>query len=621
MTDRHSSDRRPSKRAPARAGRPAGRASAAAGAGSARRWAATVAVCLGVLLIGVDGTVLTVAIPDLQRDLAPSTAQVQWIVDGFAVVMAGTVLAAGALGDKAGRRAAFLIGLLVCALGSAAGALADEPAYVIAARVVMGAGSALVMPATLSIIIDLFPEPGPRRRAIAVWTAIAGIGGLLGPVVGGWLVEHFSWRSGFWMNVPVAAVAIVLTVWLVPESRDDAAAPLDHLGTVLSTAGLSLLVWATVEGPGHGWGSARVIAAFAGAAVLLVLFVAWQARCRAPVLPLGLLRPPRVAFGLAAMALVSFLVFGLMLVFTLYMQSVLGYGALEAGVRCLPASAGMIAGSALALPFMGRIDDRLLIIAGNALLAAALTVVATFTPRTGYQALAVFMVLLGVGAGIVLAASTEMVMSAFPGRHAGLGSALNDVTRQVGLALGIAVQGSILTTASTRRLRRLIGPVPGDADANEILAAAAHRPAAFPAATVTAAEDAFVTGMARCATGGAVALAAITAVAAVLLLRARFSTGAATAVPARKAGLWDLARVRAPMSVRSTRRPDGWHVDLTLALRVRRPALWALTSLSLLAVPWLLKRRSARSSPAPPQRALACLRTLRRRLNDRLTGA
>ncbi|MFB4319190.1 MFS transporter [Actinomadura sp. 21ATH] len=560
-------------------------------------------MCLGLLLISVDGTVLTVAIPDLQRDLEPSTAQVQWTVDGFAVVMAGTVLAAGALGDKAGRRAAFLTGLLICALASTAGALADAPAYVIAARVVMGAGAALVMPATLSIIIDLFPEPRLRRRAITVWTAVSGIGGLLGPVLGGWLVELFSWRSGFWINVPVAAVAIVLAVRLVPESRDADAAPLDYPGTVLSTAGLSLLVWATVEGPGHGWGSPPVLAAFAGAAVLLAAFFAWQSRCRSPMLPPALLRPPRIAFGLAAMALVSFIVFGLMLILTLYMQSVLGYTALQSGVRCLPASVGMVAGSAIALPLMGRIDDRLLILAGNAVLAAALCVLATFTARTEYEALALFLTLLGVGAGIVLAISTEMVMSAFPGRHAGLGSALNDVTRQVGLALGIAVQGAVLTSTSTHRLREVSGRIPGDADANEILAISAHRPGAVPAATVTAAKDAFVTGMTQCATAGAIAMAAITALAGWHLMRTR--TVPAAAAPPRYRWPRELARIRASFRVQAMHRPDGWH--LTLALRVRRPALLAVTTLTVFAVPCLLKRRRryACVPPVPRRRARA----------------
>jgi EmrB/QacA subfamily drug resistance transporter len=564
-------------------------------------------VCLGLFLVVADGTVLNVAIPDLQRDLEPSTAQVQWIIDGFAVVMAGTVLAAGTLGDNIGRRRTFIAGLLVCAGASALGGVADTPIQVITARVFMGAGSALVMPATLSIIIHLFPEPQLRRRAVTVWTAIAGIGGLLGPVLGGWLVETYSWRAGFWINVPVAVLAVLLAVGLVPESREPGAGSLDYLGAGLSIAGLTLLVWAVVEAPGHGWSSPRVLGAFTGSAVLLAAFTAWQGRCPAPMLPLGLLRIPRVAFGLAAIALASFLVFGMMLILSLYMQGVLEYNAMQAGLRLLPASIGMLIGAGIALPMMTRFDDRALIILGTVVLAAGLGVLATFTGSSGYGALTAFLILLGIGIGMVSAVSTEMVMGAFPGRHAGVGSALNDVTRQVGLALGVAVQGSLLTVTAGHRLDDDLDSVPHDADVNEILAQAAadHGSDTNSAAMVAAAKDAFVSGMAQCATVSATLLTAAAALAAGYLFRAhvRQAAAPANATLASRIGSPLFQRLLAATHVQTTHERAGRQVRFTLALDLPRFGLWTLSLVPLLAAPFLVRwcRSHARPSPHRPR--------------------
>ncbi|WP_131738966.1 MFS transporter [Actinomadura roseirufa] len=488
----------------------------------ARRWAATAAMCLGLFLISVDGTVSSIAIPDLQRDLRLSIAEVQWVVDAFAVVMAGTVLAAGTLGDRIGRRRTFNAGLLVCAASAVAGGLAATPAEVILARAAMGAGAALVMPATLSIIIALFPEPLPRRRAITLWAAVAAVGALLGPVLGGWLVDRYSWRSSFWINLPLAAVAAALAAWPVPESRRSGAAPLDRAGAVLSTAGLTTLVWAIVEGPGRGWTDPPVLAAFAGSALLLAAFTAWQAHGRAPMLPLPLLREPRVALGLAAMTLISLAAMGSFLLITLHLQNVLGYSPAAAGVRLLPAMAGLLAGAAVALPLMGRMDHGVILV-GIAVTATALAWLTTLTPRTGYGSLAVAQVVLGAGGGMVLTTSTDMVMAAFPGHRAGLGSALNDVTRQVGLALGVAVQGSILASASARRLGELLGDVPGGVDATAVLAAPRAGPGSPSPETVAAARDAFVTGMTSSALAGALTLTAVVVLALCHALRRRLA--------------------------------------------------------------------------------------------------
>lgn len=295
------------------------------------RWTAAVVVCLGVFLLGMDLTVLNVALPDLDRDLKPSMAQIQWIVDAYALVLGGIVLTAGALTDRIGRRRAFTLGLVVCGTTSALGALAEEPGWLIAARCGMGAGAALLMPATLSIISNLFTDPAPRRRAIAVWAAALGLGGMTGPVLGGALVETFSWRAGFWVNVPLVAVTLILTLLAVPKTGSSRTGGhsderVDLLGALLSACGLLTLVWTVIESPVKGWTSPPVLTGFTLAAALLTVFVAHQRRrAEHAMLPLPLLRLPGVMRGATSLTLLSFAMYGALFVITLYLQGVLGY--------------------------------------------------------------------------------------------------------------------------------------------------------------------------------------------------------------------------------------------------------------------------------------------------------
>lgn len=416
------------------------------------RRAATATVCLGLYLLGMDLTVLNVALPDIQRELHPSTAQAQWIVDGYALVLGGLVLSTGAVTDRMGRRLSFTTGLALCAAASVLGALAASPWVVVAARGGMGAGAALFMPATLSIIRNLFPEPELRRRAIATWSAVAGLGMLTGPVVGGLLVERFSWQAGFWINIPVAVAAVLLAVLLVPESRAAHGERLDVVGAALSAAALTTLVWAIIEAPAKGWGSTPVTAAFAVAGALLGAFVAWQYRARAPMLPASVLRDRRIVGGAVSLALMAFGTFGALFVLTLYLQNVLGCTPLQAGVRILPQSAAMAAGAAAALPLLRRCQERVPVVLGLLVVAAAFAFWAGTGSGSGYGRLLVVELVAGLGVGLVSAAGTEAVMSAIPPDRAALGSALNDATRQVGASLGVAIQGSLLATAYTGRL-------------------------------------------------------------------------------------------------------------------------------------------------------------------------
>ncbi|WKD31186.1 MFS transporter [Streptomyces xanthophaeus] len=407
-------------------------------------WAATAVVCSALFLIGLDFTVLNVAVPGLRQDLGPSMAETQWIVDGYALTLGACVLAAGTLSDTYGRRRAFLAGLAVCAVASVGGALAGSPAQVVAARCGMGLGAALFMPATLSTIAHVFRTAADdRRRAMSLWAAVAGIGTLTGPVAGGWLVEHASWRAAFWLNVPVALAVFAAAVVFVPESTGPRPRPLDRAGALLSSGGLLALVWGIIEAPGRGWTSGPVLAAFAVAAVLLAFFAHWQTRCPAPMLPLAVARDGRAATAALALALMSFAVFGAMFILTMYLQQVRGLSPWEAGVRITPLSFGLAFGAGAAAVVSKRYSARAAVSAGLLLIAVGCAVLAADTQVLAFEAFA------GFGAGLVAPVATECLMAVVPEDSSGLGSALNDASRQVGSTLGVAVLGSVLATVST----------------------------------------------------------------------------------------------------------------------------------------------------------------------------
>lgn len=492
----------------------------ATGPAGARRTGAAAVVCLGLFMLGLDLTVLNVAVPGLQGDLDTSTAQVQWIVDGYAVVLGGTVLAVGAFTDAWGRRRSFVCGVAVCAGASLVGALAGHPGQVIAARCVMGAGAALLMPATLAVLHHLFPEPRLRGRAIAAWAAVGGMGGLCGPVIGGWLVEHFSWRAAFWINLPLAGVLVVLALALVPESRTVRCAGFDVPGAMLSAAGLLALVWSLTESPHRGWtGGPAALTGFAAAALLLAAFVVRQLRTPAPMLPLALLRVPGIGVAAAALALMSFAMFGALFVLTLYLQGVLGFSPWQAGLRTLPLPGGLAVGAGCAVPLRNRLGGRVPVVAGLTLVSAGFAVLATTTPDSGYPHCAAFQLIAGVGAGLVAAAATESVMGSVATERAGLGSAINDATRQVGSALGVAVQGSLLAAVFTARFRTSLTGLHAPAG---VTAAAEHSMLSVPvqARQLPPALRAGVLSAARAAFTDAMTLTAVVAGAVTLLTAA-----------------------------------------------------------------------------------------------------
>ncbi|MEW6475325.1 MAG: MFS transporter [Actinomycetota bacterium] len=488
-----------------------------------RRWQALAVLALSLVVIGMDNTILNVALPTLVRDLDASSSQLQWIVDSYVLVFAGLLLTMGAFGDRFGRRLALDAGLVIFVAGSVASAFAGSAEVLIATRAAMGIGGALIMPSTLSIITAIFPAE-ERGRAIAAWAATAGFGIVAGPVAGGWLLEHFWWGSVFLINVPIVGVALLAGIPLVPESKDPAATPLDPAGAVLSIAGLTALVYGIIEAPNHGWAEGRTLTAFGLAAGLLLAFVAWERRTPHPMLHMSFFRDARFSAGSLSITLVFFALFGSIFVLTQHLQFVLGYSALAAGLRVTP-----IATLVIAAPLSARLDERIgtkVVVAGGLVtVAAGLVLLAGLDAGDGYAPVGFALALLGLGMGATMAPATESIMGSLPLAKAGVGSAMNDTTRMVGGALGVAVIGSVLSSSYATAVRPALGglPEPAATAAGDSIGAAVHAAAtAGPAAAnlLATARSAFVAAMGDALLIGA-AVAALGAVLALCFLPAR----------------------------------------------------------------------------------------------------
>ena len=470
-----------------------------------RRWWTLAALCVALLVLSVDNTILNVALPTIERDLDATSGQLQWIVDSYLLVFAGLLLTMGALGDRFGRRKALLVGLAIFGAASGLSALAESAEMLIATRALMGVGGALIMPATLSIITHVFP-PQERGKAIGIWAAVFGLGIALGPTGGGLLLEHFSWGSIFLVNLPIVAIALLAAVLVVPDSRDPSTPPIDLPGAGLSMVGLTALVYAIVDAPDAGWTAASTLGLFGIAFVVLAAFVAWERRAPHPMLDMALFRDARFSAANAALTLATFSLFGSIFFLTQYLQGVLGHDALGAGLRVLPVAAGMMIAAPLSARVVARIGRRTTVVLGMGAVATGLALFAFADRSSDYLPLAVSMLVLALGMGIAMAPATESVMSSLPPGKAGVGSAMNDTTRMIGGALGVAVLGSVLSTGYR-------GGMDGAPEAaKESLGTALQ---AGDAALSRLAQDAFVSGMHSAAivaagvalVGGAVAFA------------------------------------------------------------------------------------------------------------------
>ena len=423
------------------------------------RWLVLGVMCLSLLLIVMDNTIVNVALPTLQRDLDASTTQLQWVVDAYILVFAGLLLTMGSLGDRFGRRGALAIGLAVMGAGSILSSFANDANQLIATRALMGVGGAMIMPATLSIITNVFTDRRERAQAIAIWAATAGAAVAIGPVTGGWLLEHFWWGSVFLVNLPVVVVALVLGQLFVPTSRDPAAPPVDGVGALLSIAGLVALVWGIIEGPG-GWTNPEILGAFALAAVLLGIFVVWERRVRFPMLDMSFFRNARFSAASAAIMLTFFAMFGSLFLLTQFLQSILGYTPLEAGIRLLPMAAVMVVISPLSAKVVERIGSKIVVATGLSVAAVGLIIASRLTAGASYPQVLTALVVLAVGMALVMPPATESIMGSLPLAKAGVGSAVNDTTRQVGGALGVAVLGSVMSSTYGPRVSDAISGLP-----------------------------------------------------------------------------------------------------------------------------------------------------------------
>lgn len=425
--------------------------------GSAR-WFALAVMCVSLLIVSLDNTVLNVALPTLVRDLHASTTELQWIVDSYVIVFAGLLLVAGSLADRVGRKRVFIAGLIAFAAGSAWAAFSGSVGMLIAARASMGLGAAMMMPSTLSIITTMFPEPAERQRAIGIWAGTTGLGLALGPIVGGLLLASFWWGSVFLINVPIAVLGVAFALPLVPDSRNRSALPPDVIGALLSIAGLGLLLWSLIEAPVHGWSSPRVIATGAAGLAVLAGFVWWERISSHPMLNMRLFRHRTFSAPVFSVGLVMFGLFGALFVLTQYLQFSLGYSALDAGIRVLPAAGAIAIMAPLSTVLVKVIGTRFTLAAGMLACAGGLWQISTASAATTYAGVLPGMILLGVGAGLAIPSATESVMGSLPTGDTGVGAATNGAFLQVGGALGVAVVGSLLNTRYQNMMTSALAP-------------------------------------------------------------------------------------------------------------------------------------------------------------------
>jgi len=423
--------------------------------GHPRRRQILLVLCLSLLIVVIDNTILNTALPTLARVLHAGTSSLQWITDAYTLCFAGLLIPAGALGDRYGRRRSLVGGLVVFAAGSALAAFSSGSGVLIAARVIMGLGAAFVMPATLSILNAVFP-PKERPQAIAAWSAVTGAGVVIGPTLGGLLLSHFWWGSVFLINLPLAALALIGVLLTVPETAEPSRQRFDLLGVVLIAGSLFALVDAIIEAPDRGWTAITTLAEIAAGLVALAVFAGWELRIRNPLIDLRVFRNRAFSAAAGSVTVVFFALFGSLFVLTQYLQLVLGYSPLAAGVRALPFALATAALSPVSPLLAKRFGTRVVIPAGMVLMGIGLLDFATAGVHTSYPPLAIAVAIMGAGMGLVMAPASNTIMTTVPAHQAGAGSAINDTIREVGGALGVAIVGSLSAAVYRSHLTSLL---------------------------------------------------------------------------------------------------------------------------------------------------------------------
>ena len=409
-------------------------------------------MCLSLVVIVLDNSILNVAIPTISQTLKASDQQLLWIIDAYTLVFAGLLLTAGTLGDRFGRRLLLQVGLGIFGLASLIAAFADTPLQLIIGRGLMGIGGAAIMPSTLSIITNVFP-PKERTRAIGIWAAFAGIGVAIGPLTGGFLIEHFWWGSVFLVNIPVVIFGIGINAIMVPESKAEKPEKIDFVGAGLSIVGLSSLLYGIIIGSVKNFTDSDVLGAFILSAITLVVFFIWESKSDHPMLQIRFFKDKRFSAGALSITLVFFAMFGMSFLLTQYLQSVLGYTPLQSGVRFIPFAASMIVAAPLSAKLSVKIGTKFTVVAGLTLVLIALLSMTTLQVDDTYSHVVWMMILMAGGMGLTMAPATSSVMNSVPREKAGVGSAMNDTTRMVGGALGLAISGSVFSTVYRNKLK------------------------------------------------------------------------------------------------------------------------------------------------------------------------
>ena len=411
-----------------------------------RRWAVLGVLTVAVFAINVDVSIVNVALPSLVRELHASTSRLQWVVDAYQLTFCAFVLAAGSLSDRFGRKGALLTGLAVFGSATLAGSLATTTGELIAARAVMGVGAAIVFPNTLSILTNVFTDRVERAKAIGIWGATVGMGVGFGPIIGGWLLEHFWWGSVFLAMAPAAAAAIALIAIVAPTSKDPATPRLDGAGLILSTAAIAMLVYTIIEAPVRGWAAPASIGGFAAAALTLAAFVVWESRTPTPMLDVGLFKNLRFSAASGAVTVAFFTLYGFIFLWTAYAQFLHGYSPFSTGVRLLPVAFSMGAASTFGPRIAVRLGNNRVIAAGLLMMGTGFAWISRSSAHTPYLEIVGQMIWTASGIGLATAPATEAIMGVVPKEKAGVGSAVNDTTRELGGTLGVAVVGSVFAS-------------------------------------------------------------------------------------------------------------------------------------------------------------------------------
>ncbi|MFB7334951.1 MFS transporter [Streptomyces adustus] len=473
-----------------------------------QRWLILGVICLAQLTVLLDNTVLNVAIPSLTRELGAGTSDIQWMINAYSLVQSGLLLTAGSAADRYGRKKMLITGLVLFGAGSLVAGLADSTGQLIAARAGMGVGGALLLTTTLAVVMQIF-APEEHARAIGIWAAVNALGFAAGPLIGGFVLNHFRWGAIFLINLPVAALGLAAVVALVPESRNPRGERPDLLGALLSTVGMTSLVFAIISGPAHGWTSARVLVGAVVAVAVLALFAHWESRVQDPMLDLEFFRDRRFSGAVAGAVLITFGMGGALFLLTQHLQFVLGYGPLEAGLRTAPLALSVVVlnFSGLSAKWTKRLGTPVSIALGMALMSAGLVSIATLAAH-GYAGTLLGLLLVGAGCAVANPAMAHAIMSAIPPEKAGVGAGINGTLAEFGNGLGVAVLGAVLNS----RFAALV-PV-----------AAGSLPAALAAADGEAERarvtDAFSSGLQASQLAGAVAVLLGGFLAAALLHRA-----------------------------------------------------------------------------------------------------